>query len=207
MHRSGGLPIGFYADTTIGDLTLEQPISASGRAYLGNVDFDGHVQLGFFDAKRLLADPLDFGAEMGFRIAEPGGDVAPNFRWGYTFSTDSGANVGENNAFVDGIPDGEAVDFSIHYEPTGGTGFGSFTLAIGEEEPFDFDLDENQRAEGGTFTGFGVFTGPHHTGADCRSLEMFIDDVTYTSARGVSQSRLCNRVIPTWTWISTSWTW
>ena len=59
LHRSGTLPIGFYADTTIGELTLEQPISASGKVYLGNLDFDGHAQFGFLDANRLLEDPLN----------------------------------------------------------------------------------------------------------------------------------------------------
>jgi hypothetical protein len=181
LHRSGSLPVGFYADTTIGELTLEQPIVASGKVALVDIDFDGHVQFGFFDARRLLNDPLDYGAEMGFRFAEPGA-IAPNFRWGYTFSDDTGTNTGINNAHVNGLPDSEPIDFSIEYKPEDGGGL--LTLTIGDEPPLEVPLSPDQRAAGATFTGFGVFTGVHHQNPDARSMEIFLDDLTYTSAAG-----------------------
>ena len=111
LHRSGGLPIGFYGDTTIGELTLDMPISASGKVALVNTDFDGHFHFGFFDGKRLLDDALDYGAELGFFLAEPGGGVAPNFRWGHTVRSDTGVEDRNHVGFFDGAPDSESLDF------------------------------------------------------------------------------------------------
>ena len=179
LHRSGDLPIGFYADTTIGILNLEIPFFARGKVALANINFDGHTHLGFFDAARLLDDPFDYGPVMGFQIAEPGGAVAPNFRWGYIFVDEEGNVVNTNTSFVDGLPDSESLDFEIDYKPDKGDGL--LTLRIGEEDPVELELTPVQRGIGATFTGFGVFTGPYAGAARAQSMEIFIDDVTYTS--------------------------
>ncbi len=42
LHRSGTLPIAFYADPTIGEFTLDDPLSASGKVSLFFNDFDGY---------------------------------------------------------------------------------------------------------------------------------------------------------------------
>lgn len=58
LHRSFGLPIGFYADTTIGELTLEMPFMAAGKLTLQNIDFDGHAYLGFSTPRNCLTTHL-----------------------------------------------------------------------------------------------------------------------------------------------------
>ena len=139
-HRTGQLPIGFYADTSIGDLSFDTPLSASGKLRLVNTDFDGEVHLGFFDAKRLLEDASDFGGELAFILAEPGGGVEPNYRWGHVFAADgqTGADGcadiafdlcdNENSVFIDGLPDDEVIDFSIIYD---GAGIATFIIGDG----------------------------------------------------------------------------
>ncbi len=179
LHRSFGLPIGFYADTTIGELTLDMPFSAKGKVGLANIDFDGHAYLGFFNAETLLDDPFDFGAEVAFCIAEPGGGVAPNFRWGHLFTSDDLAIDHSNTEFLDGIPDGESVDFEVSYDPEEGDG--AFIFSIGDEPEVEFLLDEFQREAGATLNAFGIFTSIHGGSARPDSMEIFIDDVTYTS--------------------------
>jgi hypothetical protein len=190
LHRSGDLPIGFYADTTIGELNLDMPFSASGKVALTNINFDGHAHLGFLDTTRLLSDPLDYGAVMGFQIAEPGGDVAPNFRWGYIVVDDAGDILNTNQSFVNGLPDGESLDFVIDYNPEGD---GVLTLAIADEDPVELLLTAEQRQTGATFTGFGVFTGPYAGTPRAQSLEILIDDVTYTSLDTVAAAGDYNR--------------
>ena len=157
------------------------PISARGKLALVNFDFDGHAHFGFFDGKRLLEDSFDYGAELGVLIAEPGGGVAPNFRWGQNLRSDGGTENRGNGAFVEGLPDSESLDFAIDYNPEGGDGFGVMTLTVGDDEPFELFLTEEERNDDTTLTAFGIYTGPHLGSADPRSLEMFIDDVTYTS--------------------------
>lgn len=179
LHRSFSLPIGFYADTTIGELNLDAAFMASGKVTLQNIDFNGHAYLGFFNAETLLDDPLDFGAEVAFCIAEPGGGVDPNFRWGHLF-TDNDLTVNHTNTtFLEGIPDGEPVDFSLSYNPDEGDG--AFTFVIGEEPEVFLELDSFARESGATLNAFGVFTSTHGGGARPDSMEIFIDDVTYTS--------------------------
>lgn len=182
LHRSFSLPIGFYADVSIGELTLEMPFGAGGQLSLNNIDFDGHAYLGFFDALSLLEDPTDFGAEAGFNFAEPGGGVDPNFRWGRLFTGDDLMVDHNNSEFVDGIPDGEPVEFAIFYEPN--VGAGTFTFLLGDEPPVTYALSETQRDAGATFNAFGIFTGHHGGTARADSMEIFIDDLTYTSLDG-----------------------
>jgi len=179
LHRSGGLPVGFYADTTIGSLNLDMALHAKGKVALQDLGFDGHAHIGFFDAKRLQMDPTDYGAVLGFQIAEPGGGVAPNFRWGYIIRDNSGAMNNTNGVFTSGLPDGESLDFEIDYQPTPGSGI--LTLRIGDEEPASVELTAENRQTGATFTGFGIFTGPFVGSPTSQSMNIFMDDVTYSS--------------------------
>ena len=188
LHRSFGLPIGFYADTTIGELTLDVPFMASGKVALQNIDFDGHAYLGFFNAQTLLDDPLDFGAEIAFCIAEPGGGVAPNFRWGHLFTDDELTVNHSNGEFLEGIPDGEAVDFELAYDPQDGDG--TITFVIGDEPEVVFPLDSLQREAGATLNAFGVFTSTHGGSGRPDAMEIFLDDLTYTSSQGGGGIRL-----------------
>lgn len=181
LHRSGGLPIGFYGDTTIGELTLDMPIAARGRVVLVNYDFDGHLHFGFFDGRRLLADPSDYGAELGFLLAEPGGGVAPNFRWGYTLRTDDGLEQREIAGFRNGVPDGKPVEFALRYVPDTGIGGGVLTLALGTEPEIAVALTPGLQDGGAHFTAFGIWTGPFLEGEDSSSAVILLDDVTYTS--------------------------
>lgn len=178
LHRSGTLPVGFYGDIAIGELTLDMRISATGKVGLVNRDFDGEMHLGFFDSVRLLEDPSDLGANMGFIIAEPGGNVAPNFRWGPIVRTDNGLGDRNNLSFTNGLPDSTSIDFSIVYEPADN---GLLTLTIGDEEPVVRELTAEERADGATFTAFGIHTGTLINSADARSAQILIDDVAYTS--------------------------
>ena len=178
VHRSGGLPVGFYADTTIGELNLDMPITASGKVSLVNMNANGHYHFGFFDGQRVLADPFDAGAELGFFFGEPGGDVRPNFRWGHKIQTDSGSNDGNHNGFVEGAEPDVPLDFTISYDPTGD---GLLSLAIGDDDPVEVDVPPELREESTTLTAFGIWTATSPGNAGPNYMEIFLDDVTYTS--------------------------
>ena len=116
LHRSGGLPVGYYGDLSIGALSLDMKIEASGKVVLINEDFDGSAHLGFFDGTRLADDPSNYGAELGIVINEPGGGVDPNFRWGTRVRTNDGTEQG-GSGFVNGLLDDAPLEFSILYDP------------------------------------------------------------------------------------------
>jgi hypothetical protein len=54
-------------------------------------------------------------------------------------------------------------------------------LFFGEEPEVVFALDESQRQAGATLNAFGIFTGHHGNNPRADSMEIFIDDVSYTS--------------------------
>ena len=179
LHRSGNLPVGFYGDLSIGSLSLNTAIEASGKIILTNIDFDGSAHVGFFDGFRLNNDPLDYGAHLAFSISEPGGGVDPNFRWSGQVRTNDGRDQGAGS-FTDGIFDDEALEFSIEYHPNEGD-FGTMRFSIGDDVPVEAPLSQEIREAGVALTAFGIFTSPFVSSADSRSLEILIDDVTYTS--------------------------
>lgn len=185
VHRSGGLPIGFYADTSIGALTLDMPFSASGKVSLVNMNANGHYHFGFFDGQRVIEEPLDVGADvgahLGFFLAEPGGGVQPNLRWGHTIRTDGGLGDGNHNGFVIGAEPDVSLDFLIGYDPTGD---GMLTLLIGEDEPIVVNLPPELRDDTTTLTAFGVWTAATPSNARPNYMEIFLDDITYTSLDG-----------------------
>ena len=177
VHRSGKLPVGFYADTTIGELTLDMPITASGKVSLHNMNANGHYHFGFFDAQRVIDDPLDFGAHLGFLIGEPGGGVQPNFRWGHAVRTDGELLQNEHDAFDLGALPGESLEFVIDYDPT----TSSLLLEIGDDGPAVFALPDTFRDDGATLTAFGIWTATTPSNARPRYMEIFLDDITYSS--------------------------
>lgn len=179
LHRSGGLPVGFYADTTVGTLNLDMPLTAKGKVVFQDLGFDGHAHLGFFDATRLQKDPTDYGAVLGFQIAEPGGGVAPNLRWGYVVRDDAGNMNNTNAVFTSGLPDAESLDFEITYDPTQGNGV--LTLRIGDEDPASVELTSDNRSVGASLTGFGLLTGPFVGSPTSQSMNVFMDDLSYSS--------------------------
>ena len=179
VHRSGGLPVGFYADTTIGELSLDMPITASGKVSLVNMNANGHYYFGFFDGLRVLEDPSDEGAHLGFFFGEPGGGVDPNFRWGPGIRTDGGALQRSHDAFVIGAEADASIDFLINYDPADGDGV--LTLEIGDDDPFEFELPPEFRDDTSTLTSFGIWTSTSPGNARPNYMEIFLDDITYTS--------------------------
>jgi hypothetical protein len=93
--------------------------------------------------------------------------------------SDNAVQASEHTAFLEGLPDSEPLDFSIDYDPTNGDGV--LTLTVGDEPEFEFELPADLRTDGGTINAFGILTGPYLGNADSRSLEIFLDDITYTS--------------------------
>jgi hypothetical protein len=179
VHRSGTLPVGFYADTTIGELTLDMPISASGKVSLVNINANGHYHFGFFDGQRILDDPLDAGAHLGFFFSEPKAEITgANFRWGHSIRTDSGVWSSAEQGWPEGVLPGESLDFSIDYDPSGD---GTLTLEIGDEDPWEVTLPSDIRNESTTLTAFGIWTAATPSNASPRYVEIFLDDITYTS--------------------------
>ena len=181
VHRSGGQPIGFYGDLSIGELNLDMAFSASGKVSLTNVSVNGHYHFGFFDGQRLLEDPLDYGAQVAFFLAEPKGDIRPNFRWGHSVRTDSLQEDANHNGYVIGAEPDISLDFEISYDPNDA---GILTMVLGEDDELEVEIPAALREDQTTLTAFGVFTAPSPSNARPNYMEIYLDDLTYTSIDG-----------------------
>ena len=70
-------PVAFYGDTDLGgELTLDDVLAATGNFMISNLDFDGEIWLGWFDATD-SPNRTDF---IGLHFREPNGATQPDFR-------------------------------------------------------------------------------------------------------------------------------
>jgi hypothetical protein len=186
--EAGGLfpriqtPVAFYGDTNLGGtLTLDDPLIATGKFTASNLGFDGEVFLGWFDVSD-IPDRTDF---MGFQLREPNGDTNPDFRQLATYQLASGTiDAGD---FV-ALPGDIRMDFTIEYDPDGGAGSGMLTVTMtpagGQPISISNELSDADRQEDAEFNAFGLTTsGGAGSNVPEQQVEIFIDDLRYTSAK------------------------
>jgi hypothetical protein len=173
--------VAWYGDTDLGGtLTLDDQLTAAGRLNLLNLDFDGEVWIGWFDAED-SPDRTDF---VGLQFREPNGDTNPDFRGLASFYTSVGSyNVGN---FV-AVPEDTQYEFLIEYDPDQGDGELTITLtdtSSGDTITQTNFLTASERAEDAELNAFGITTsGGAGSNVPTQLMELYIDDLTYTSLK------------------------
>lgn len=183
--------LAYYGDA-IGDLTLDEPLEASGRVALRRGVTDSTVLFGFFHA----TDSLRVGPEQksGFPENFLGVSVEGPSREGFQFypvyGTDAestgeyaGRGGGGEGGAADALPphilpDGASHAWTLRYDPAGRDGHGRITVTL-DGKAVTLDLTAEHRKLGARFNRFGFVT----THIDGNGQEVFLDDLTYTAAR------------------------
>jgi hypothetical protein len=159
--------------------SLDEPFTASGRLVCTGPAF--HVQLGFFHAAtvnewrtpnsvtlRLLGRGDVFYAYPGYATAKwRAGEDSPG---GFPTARDPQTGRANPRGFPVGVP----VRWSLRYDPKGNNGGGTVTATLGDETAV-CHLDPGHKADGATFTRFGLL--PVQKSADDGG-EVWLDDVT-----------------------------
>ena len=186
--EAGGLfprlqtPVAFYGDTDLGgELTLDDVLAATGKFMISNLDFDGEIWLGWFDATD-SPNRTDF---LGLHFREPNDATRPDFRGLASYYLADGTNdVGD---FV-AVPEDELFEFALIYDPLGGFGgVGELEVIMTNRDTGDVinivnELNDADRLEGAEFNAFGFTTsGGAGSNVPTRLAELYIDDLTYTS--------------------------
>ncbi|HEY2572639.1 MAG TPA: hypothetical protein VGH65_01175 [Verrucomicrobiaceae bacterium] len=165
---------GSYADR-IGPLTLDDKLEASGRAMLEVGAPDSGVFFGWFKNCSQEFAPDQTGSFLGVKIAGPS-------RVGHYFapSLTTARGTSRTAAKAPVLVPGRAFDFNLSYDPLANEGRGSIRVKLGDESA-TFELKKDDKAQGGEFDRFGIFS-IHNDGGHA-PVRIWFDDLSYTVAR------------------------
>jgi hypothetical protein len=158
-------PHAFYADTSIGTLTLATRLEATGKIVFYQDNLDGGMKIGWFNTDDLTQPLPAFG----------GASIAEQNRFQATLLLNN--HTGTDGTLVRGAPGPTTMPFSLVWDP----GTRIFTVNIGNLTNQTFYLTDAQLAIGSTFNAFGI--GTNYAGTNNPNLQgrLFVDDLVYTS--------------------------
>jgi lysophospholipase L1-like esterase len=166
-----------YGDR-IGPLTLDKPLTASGKVAMRRGVSDSTTLFGFYNSKESMrsnesqSDGLPESV-VGIHIEGPSSE-------GFQFypvlrKRGGGSQFGAPRTFPSIMPDGKVHDWSMAYDPQGAAGKGQITVTL-DSRSNTFDLSAGDKERGTTFDRFGIVT----SWIDGNSQDVYWDDVSYT---------------------------
>lgn len=168
---------GYFGDS-VGGLTLDDPVTFSGKICFVNGTTDAGMFFGYFDpnaVKETISDPKGGSPlrnQMGIVIDGP-------TRIGYYFSS-LVSTMHKNASHSTGpvyLPKAEPATFCCKYDPSSGEA-GRITILLGNDQ-FSHDLKQEQRKDGAVFSHFGLVT----VRSGGKYVEVYLDDLHYTARR------------------------
>ncbi len=182
MWRGGDYS--YYADT-VGPLSLENRLEASGKVTLQAGPSDSSVYIGWFNSADQENAPSQVGNLVGIKVGGPS-KVGHYFLPVYaTSKTTPIERVGKSQRPADValepsegpiLTPGKSSHWKLVYDPTAENGRGAITVTVGDES-ITFPLKAGDKAKGANFNRFGLFTA-HHGG---NFLKIYFDDLHYTA--------------------------
>lgn len=160
------LPTGYYADTTIGALNLENPLTVTGRIVFFSENLDGGLRFGWFN-KDQLTNALPAG--VGVQFAE-----GNRFQSFVRFNNEIGTSSGLMSGGIGPTPQ----PFTFDWNPTSRV----FTATIGSVTASTSPLSDAQLMVGADLNAFGLYTGAAGSDIPTSRGRLYIDDISYTSA-------------------------
>lgn len=160
------------------DLTLEQPLRASGRMSLRRGVSDSTTLFGFFHSSKSMevnesqsnGFPKNF---VGIAIEGPSREgffVYPAYR---VADGESGWADGDDRPHI--YPNGKTHDWTLTYEPDAADGQGVITVSL-DAQTVRLNLPQDHREADTEFNRFGFIT----TWIDGNGQHVYFDDLTYT---------------------------
>jgi hypothetical protein len=171
IHNTPGAQA-HYADR-VGQLSLDEPLAASGRIALNRYGPDGAFCIGWFNNRGRGYPPADV---LGFLVDGPTG-TGPSLR-GMAAPGDARLAHIERESPLLVPPDGASHTWRIDYDPAADGGRGRVSLWL-DDRLASFSLPAGLREHGATFDRFGLFSWE----GGGRSSIVYLDDLQYTARR------------------------
>lgn len=168
LWRSGDF--GYYADR-VGPLNLGQRLEARGKVKLVTAGPDSDMQLGWFNSAAKDSGSGDAKNFVGIHVGGPtriGHYFIPTF-----------ATAKESRGKVESGPvikPGQALEWSLLYDPEGNGGLGSMRVTLGTES-VTLNLKPGLKAQGAVLDRFGLFTST----VGGQMVKIYLDDLAYTA--------------------------
>ncbi len=167
----------YYGDH-VGALTLDDPLTASGKVALRVGAPDSAVAVGWFNSRSLQAEPRALKDFLGIRVEGP-------TRVGHYFRpvcvTAGGSQLDPKKGPVL-VPNSGPHKWTLNYDPAANTGAGSVQVTL-DNEQVSLPLPPGHKAQGAHFDRFGVLT--QHPGGGL--VKVYFDDLRYTTVTSASR--------------------
>jgi hypothetical protein len=164
---------GYYADR-VGPLSLDERMEARGKVLLEVGAPDSGMYFGWFQSGSNDAAPDHAGSFLGVKVAGPS-RVGHYFAPAYATAKGTARAAGKGPLLVPG----RTYDWALAYDPTANDGLGAIRVTLGRESA-TFNFKKGDKAEGGHFDRFGLFT--LHNDGGHGQVKIFFDDLKYTVA-------------------------
>lgn len=173
---------GYYGGD-VGQLTLDDRLSAKGRIAFPRFSVDSGMHFGWFSSRGQGWPPKNFVGVYVDSLSSVGRIFTPMYGTSRAALTmrRGGRFVGaaHSDRFLLFLPNGRPYEWTLSYDPAANGGSGSIALTLGEERT-TLDLDPGARAEGAEMDRFGIFNMQDNNGKDCL---VYLDDLVYTTGR------------------------
>jgi hypothetical protein len=171
-----------YYGGDVGDLSLKDGLEASGKVVLRRGVTDSTILFGYFHSADSIrrSDAQKFGVPENFIGWAIEGPSSQGFYFYPVYGLDKDSE-GEVGAYAKDppriYPDGKPHDWTMRYEPQT-QGGGRIVLTL-DGKSIEQRIPGNHQSIGARFNRFGFVT----THIDGNGQEVFVDDLTYTTAR------------------------
>jgi hypothetical protein len=199
--------LSYYADITVGPLTLNDYISASGNLYIAPPSPNAAFDICYFNTNNPPGSPS--ANILGMGLADDGGVAnEPLSRLSAAVGTSSAGNGLTHEVFgPTPVTAAVIIPWSINYDPTAGAGYGQLVLDYnyeGTEYVTNVNLSASDRNTGATFNAFGMMVRGV-SGLDANVMGIFMSDVSYTKGYSLTPASIPLQISANGSGVTVTW--
>lgn len=199
--------LSYYADITVGPLTLNDYIYASGNLFIGPPSPNAAFDICYFNTNNPGGSSANV---LGMGLADDGGAAnEPLSRLSAAFGNASAGSGLTHEVFgPTPVTAGVIVQWSINYDPTAGTGYGQLVLSYnyeGTEYVANVNLTASDRSAGANFNAFGMMVRGVPSLDTTDIMGIYMSDLSYTKGYSLTPASIPLQISATGSSATVTW--